>query len=136
MHLGAEDLRKHREINFREPHPDERQAYSAAQILLDVEGVLEAEPLSVTGLRVLYDIRHVTLRDIEDALTEIGFHLDNSLFHKLRRTLWYYSDDTHRANIGCEQGRSNCTRRIFVNRYSQLEHGCRDERPQHWRRYL
>lgn len=135
MDPAPEDLTKHREIHFGEPHPERQQAHSAAQMLTDVEGVVKAQPLSFTGLRVIYDIRHITLRDIEDALSEVGFHLDNSLFSKLRRAVWHYADETQRANMGCEYDNSNCTRRVFVNRYNQRQHGCRDERPQHWRRY-
>lgn len=132
----TEDLTKKRDIDFREPHPDPRQAHSAALLLRDVEGVEELEPVSCTSLRIAYDIRCITLMDIEEGLVAAGFHLDNSLFSKLRRTICYYAEDTQRANMGCEQGSSNCTRRIFVNRYNQRQHGCRDERPRHWRRYL
>ena len=135
MAVLIEDLKKRRDIHFGEPHPDPRQAHSAAVMLRDVRGVMETNPHTVTILRVVYDIRHITLRDLEGALTEVGFHLDNSLICKLRRTIWYYADDTDRANLGCEQGTSNCTRRIFVARYGERQHGCRDERPQHWRRY-
>ncbi len=132
----AEDLPKRRDIDFQEPHPDPRQAHSAALLLRNVEGVLELEPVSFTLLRIAYDIRFITLIEIEEGLTAAGFHLDNSLMNKLRRTICYYAEETQRANMGCEQGSSNCTRRIFVNRYNQRAHGCRDERPQHWRRYL
>ena len=136
MIRSTEDLTKRRDIDFQEPHPDPRQAHSAAMLLRSVQGVLELEPVSFTLLRIAYDIRCITLLEIEEGLTAAGFHLDNSLFNKLRRTICYYAEETQRANMGCEQGSSNCTRRIFVNRYNQREHGCRDERPQHWRRYL
>ena len=130
-----EELRKLREVHFGEPHPDPRQAHSAVLVLQDVHGILDLHAPSYTILRVAYNVRIITLRDIEGALSEVGFHLDNSLLCKLRRTLWYYADDTDQANLGCEQGNSNCTRRIFVDRYTQRQHGCRDIRPQHWRRY-
>ena len=132
----TEDLTKRRDIDFQVPHPDPRQAHSAALLLRNVEGVLELEAVSFTLLRIAYDIRFITLLEIEEGLTAAGFHLDNSLMNKLRRTICYYAEETQRANMGCEQGSSNCTRRIFVNRYNQRQHGCRDERPQHWRRYL
>ncbi len=131
-----EDLTKRRDIDFGEPHPDPRQAHSASEFLRDVEGVVEIEAVTYLVLRVAYDIRCITLMEIEKGLTAAGFQLDNGLFSKLRRAICYYAEDTQRANMGCEQGSSNCTRRVFVNRYNQRQHGCRDERPQHWRRYL
>lgn len=130
------DIRKEREICFREPHSDPDQARSAMLLLGGVTGILDLSPLSKTCLRVRYDLTQITLEEIEQALAEVGFHLDSSLIAKLRRSLWYYAEETHRANLGCEQGSSNCTRNIFVNRYHAREHGCRDERPQHWRKYL
>lgn len=130
------DTRKRREIWFREPHPDSSQARSALLLLSGVEGVLELDAPSSTCLKIVYNVCQITLQDIESALDEVGFHLDNSLLSKLRRTLWYYAEDTQRANMGCELDNSNSTRRVFVNRYQKLEHGCRDERPQHWRKYL
>ena len=136
MSRPDEDLTKRHDIDFAEPHPDPRQAHSAADLLRGVEGVVELEAVSVMALRITYDIRCITLMEIEEGLTAAGFQLDNSLFSKLRRAICHYAEDTQRANMGCEQGSSNCTRRIFVNRYNQREHGCRDERPQHWRRYL
>jgi len=136
MNLAAEELKKQREIYFRDPHPDPRQAHSAALVLTDMAGVLAAEPFSLLALRVIYDVRCITLRNIEHRLLEVGYHLDNSLFSKLRRTVWYYAEETQQANMGCEHGNSNCTRRIFVAHYTRRAHGCRDERPRHWRHYL
>ena len=63
-----EDLTKRRDIDFGEPHPDPRQAHSAAELLRVVDGVLETEALSVMVLRIHYDIRCITLAEIEDEL--------------------------------------------------------------------
>ncbi len=136
MGPAAEDLTKRRELYFREPHPDPQQANSAMLLLQRVPGILHLEAPTVTTLRVEYDIRCITLKNIEEALGAVGLHLDNSVLNKVRRAIWHYAEETQRANMGCEQGSSNCTRRVFMNRYGQREHGCRDERPQHWRRYL
>jgi hypothetical protein len=135
--MSAEDpdLRKTREIRFQFPHSDPNQAGTAALLLEGVEGVGPLEVVDPAMLRVGYDLRCVTLRELECALEELGFHLDNSLMSKLRRAIWYFADDTQRANLGCERD-SNCTRRVFVNRYQLRFHGCRDERPEHWRQYL
>ena len=129
------DIVKHREVRFQEPHSDPQQARSAVFLLEDADGILELEAVGPLVLRLSYDVRFITLEDIETALESVGFHLDNGLLSKVRRALWYYADETHRENMGC-RGNPNCTARIFVNRYQQTDHGCRDERPAHWRRYL
>ena len=78
----------------------------------------------------------LTLEEIEEAITEIGLHIDDGLLFRIRRALHYYSEETQRANLGCSRGESNCTTKVFAVRYRALDHGCRDHRPEHWRRYL
>jgi hypothetical protein len=130
------DFIKHREIVFDAMHPDCDQAHTAVLSLADVEGVRHLQVISPTALRVTYDLLTISLQQIEEALAEAGFHLSNSLMLKLRRALYYYAEETQRANAGCPQGDSSCTRKVFIHRYRQLNHGCRDHRPDHWRRYL
>ena len=74
--------------------------------------------------------------EIETALTEAGYHLSSRLLYKLKRALHYYTEETERANNGCPRGDSNCTQRIFISHYGRHAHGCRDHRPDHWRKYL
>lgn len=127
---------KVRDIVFCALHPDKNQAGTAAQLLRDCDGILAAERVTDTQLRVSYDLRHATLAAIEELLETVGFHLDNSLLHRMRRALIRYTEENQRFNLGCGRGGANCTTKIFVNRYQRLEHGCRDERPDPWRRYL
>jgi hypothetical protein len=87
-------------------------------------------------LRVTYHLLEICLADIEALLEQHGFHLDNRLMHKIKRALYRYTEDTQRANLGCAKGESNCTEKVFVNRYRNRDHGCQDVRPDHWRRYL
>ena len=136
MDSTTDSLIKHREIVFCSLHPDPAQAHNAMLLFSDLSGIVHQELLGAHRLRVSYDIRYITLQALEEALIEVGFHLDNSLMSKLKRALYYYTEEVHRENIGCLQGKSNCTRDIFVNRYGRLQHGCRDERPSHWRKYL
>ncbi len=131
-----DNFTKHREIAFRDLHPDRDQAQMATLFLQDVEGVIRAEPVSPLLLRVSYDLLQVTLEQIEEALREIGLHIDDGLLFRVRRALHYYSEETQRANLGCSRGESNCTQKVFVVRYRALDHSCRDHRPEHWRRYL
>ena len=136
MEESREPFIRHREIAFCELHPDPYQARSATLALADVPGIHGVHFVSPTFLRVTYDVLQVTLEEIEAALSEMGFHLDNRLLYRLRRALHYYTEDTVRANNGCPNGESNCTQKIFAERYGHVDHGCRDHRPDHWRRYL
>ena len=130
------NLIKVREIVFSTLHPDADQAGSAAALLLELDGVQRVEAEHPAVLHVTYHLLTVCLVDIEAVLEENGFHLDNGLVHKIRRALFHDTEETQRANLGCAKGESNCTQKVFVNRYRKREHGCQDDRPEHWRRYL
>lgn len=136
MDLSDTDRIKHRQIPFSALHPIDNQAQQAALLLADVEGVLHVEPVSHHLLQVSYDLLRMTLEHLECMLREHGLHLDNSLLCRLKRALYHYAEETQRANCGCPRGQSNCTRAVFAHRYQSLDHGCRDQRPEHWRRYL
>ncbi len=105
-------------------------------LIREVEGVVTAHPHSPLCLRVTYDVTYITLQVVEQILAEAGFHLDNSLLTKLKRALFYYTEETQRVNLGYRCDHCKITRDIFISRYQRLPHGCRDERPQHWRKYL
>lgn len=127
---------KQRDILFHPLHPDPRPARSAAILLHDVDGVEYVEALTETRLLVRYELRQITLAIIEEALIEIGFHLDNALLIKLKRALYCYSEETERANLGCPPCQVKTTREVFAKHYRNRDHGCRDPRPLHWRQYL
>jgi len=128
------ELIKHREIAFCSLHANPEQAKSALFFFSDVEGISHLELSNTHKLNISYDIRILTLQVLEEALIELGYHLDNSLLYKLKRALYYYTEETQQENIGCSKGQ--CTRDIFINRYDRLKHGCRDDRPAYWRKYL
>ncbi len=127
-----------RVIALRGPCDPQLTAPGAALLLADARGVQAVEVLDTYHLQVHYDLRQVGLEQLETALAEVGFHLDNSLLSKLRRALAYYTEENRRATLGlealsCARG---CAFKVFANRYRQLDHGCRDPRPEHLRRYL
>lgn len=137
--MSEEDsLIKHREIGFRGPHPDPHQARSAMLLLSDVEGVQNVSLLSERAITVSYDIRLLTFVELEEALQEVGFHLDQNLLFKLRKALYQYTESTQRANLGLDPQvcSGNCAQKVFVRHYRNRAHGCRDDRPAHWRKYL
>ncbi|WP_231892823.1 hypothetical protein [endosymbiont of unidentified scaly snail isolate Monju] len=68
MRSNPDNPLKLREISFCHLHPDRNQAGTAAQLLRDCEGILLAERIDDTQLRVAYDIHHATLAAIEELL--------------------------------------------------------------------
>jgi len=136
MERDEKDIIKQRQVHFNEMHPDPDQAQTAAEMLADVEGILEVGTESPVILNLRYDVLKISLEQIESALVETGFHLSNQLIYTLKRALYYYTEETQRANKGCHRGDSNCTRKIFIDHYQRRDHTLRDPRPEHWRRYL
>jgi hypothetical protein len=136
MDTQGDSLKKRREIAFCTLHPDADQAGSAAAMLLEMDGIAHASAVNGATLEVHYHLLLISLADIELLLESKGFHLDNRLVYKIKRALYHYTEETQRANMGCARGESNCTQKVFANNYRKREHGCQDERPDHWRRYL
>lgn len=132
----GDGLFKEREISFCTLHPDPDQAGSAAALLIELDGVHHVEVLHAGAVQIRYHLLAICLIDIEEVLEKNGFHIDNGLMNKVRRALFHYTEETQRANLGCARGEANCTQKVFVNRYRSREHGCQDDRPEHWRRYL
>ncbi|MBL8251830.1 MAG: hypothetical protein JNK31_09190 [Candidatus Competibacter sp.] len=135
MRADTDELYKHRAIHFCRFHPDPDQARSAALWLRGVSGVRAVELLSPHALTLVYDVRQITLESVERALSELGYHLDNSLLCKLKRALFYYTEETQRENLAIVQEGEMIQREVFVNRYQRAVHGCRDPQPEYWREY-
>jgi len=127
---------KHRLLPFSELHPDKNQARRAAMFLADMEGILHVEPISSIALKVSYDVLQTTLLQIEEAIRGLGLHLDRNLLYRIKSALCHYTEETQLANCGCPRGESNCTMKLFAQRFERRDHRCRDHRPEHWRRYL
>jgi hypothetical protein len=129
---------KHREIGFRGPHPDPRQAHSAAEALGAVAGVVSVSVPNPTrnSLHISYDLTQIGLLAVESLLTELGFHLDDSLLFKLKRALYYFTEQNELDSRGITHDQDHNTREVFMRCYRCKSHGCRDERPEYWRKYL
>ncbi|MCW8825701.1 MAG: hypothetical protein OQK78_04680 [Gammaproteobacteria bacterium] len=124
-----------REICFCPLHPDLAQAHSAGLLLSGIDGVDSLRLISEHMLHIHYDVRIISLQMIEEGLVELGYHLDNSLLLRLKRSLFYYTEEIERDNLGVNAS-SGVTPQLFIQRYQKIQHGCRDQRPQYWRNYL
>ena len=130
------DRIKHRLIPFSELHPDKEQARTAAILLADLDGILRLEAVSAIELKISYDVLQTTLLEIEAIIAGFGLHLDRNLLYRLKSALWHYAEETQRANCGCPREESNCVKKVFAQRFERRDHGCRDHKPEYWRRYL
>jgi len=104
-------------------------------LLMEINGIEDIRALTQDCVQVRYDLRTITLEVIETGLQEVGFHLDNNLLFKLKRALFYYTEETQLMNLGQLHDQASSTLDIFINCYHQRQHGCRDERPPHLRHY-
>jgi len=129
------DFIKTREIHFCNVDPTSNDARETLRLLLGTPGIEDILTLSTRCIQVSYDIRQVTLQTLEAALMEVGFHLDDSLLIKMKRALFYYTEETQLMNLGHQHDQASSTLDIFVNCYNQRKHGCRDHRPKYLRHY-
>lgn len=130
------DFIKQHEIHFRNVDPAANDAREALRLLIDVRVIDDIRALMPNCIQVRYDLRQISLQVIESALAEVGFHLDNSLLIKMKRALFYYTEETQLMNWGYQHDQASSTLDVFVSCYNQRKHGCRDERPEYLRHYL
>ena len=107
---------------------------SAAALLRDVRGVREVNIVAPHKLSVSYNVRQITLQTIIALLREFDYHMHNTFYCRMVRSLCYYFEDIECTE--CKHDQAECTRDAFINRYLTRPHGCRDHRPDYQRRYL
>ncbi len=126
------DNEKVRQLSFG-PLPA-NQAKEALLLLHDLPHLTVLSTVGETGLLIRYELPFYTLEKIEIALIDQGFHLDNSLFNKLRRSLIYYVE-TLQCQNRTQPEQSARSRRIFARVYEHHAHGDHDDTPPEWRDY-
>ncbi|MDQ7989428.1 MAG: hypothetical protein REI09_07310 [Candidatus Dactylopiibacterium sp.] len=91
---------------------------------------LMAEPSSQADtLRLVYDLAHHSLLQIEQALVEQGFALDDSLISRLKRSLTHFAEETRRRNATAPQRLIKQSNQVYVQAWEQHPHGDHDETP-------
>lgn len=127
----ASDTRKRREIVFHPLPPDQRVR---ALALLDGRGGLHVEPIGALTLAVEYHIAEHSLRELELLLLEHGFHLENSLLIRLKRSLANYAERVQRENLEKPEPRTK-QYPAHVESWTKRPHGDHDDTPVEWRQY-
>ena len=95
------DLEKEREIVF---HALPVGQVERALILLEgMDGLTVVAGIEANYLLVRYNVCEYTLEGLESALSNQGFHLDNSLLSKLKRALAYFCESVQRRNVAANE---------------------------------
>ncbi len=126
------DLEKEREIVF---HALPVGQVERALILLEgMDGLTVVAGIEANYLLVRYNVCEYTLEGLESALSNQGFHLDNSLLSKLKRALAYFCESVQRRNVAANEPDIK-SQQAFVKVYERRLHGDCDETPEEWRDY-
>ncbi len=134
-HHGAavSGLQKEREIRFRPLPPN--QVEQACSALRALRGLVARPAEKADTICVVYSILEYSLESLETALTDAGFHLDNSLMTKLMRAFIYFSEDTQIHNLRSPERLLKQSNEVYVKVYDHHPHGDRDDTPQELREY-
>lgn len=137
----SQQVIKYREIHFCSIHADPNQAHSAVFIVNDLHGVLMSHALDHHRIKIAYNLEQITLIEIEDILSNEGFHLDNSILAKIKRSIVFYCEEASRENSKTERLIREAHDKhksdvIYLRPKKKRLCDCRDHRPEHWRHYL
>lgn len=126
------DSEKIRQLSFAQLPAG--QAKAALLLLHDLPHLQVLSTIGNSGLLIRYALPYYTLEKIEFALVDQGFHLDQSLFNKLRRALIHYLENLQCQNMTQPEARER-SQRIFAQVYEHHAHGDHDDTPPEWRDY-
>lgn len=126
------DTERTRQLSFtRLPSGQAKEAFI---LLQDLPHLTVLSAVGDTGLLLQYELPFYTLEKIESALLDQGFHLDNALFIKLKRSLIHYIESVQCQNLS-QPEQSERSRRIFAQVYEHHPHGDHDATPPELREY-
>ncbi len=127
-------IHKERSIQFAKLPPG--QVPKAADFLQQVEHLSVAAKTELQAVDVAYDLREHSLEEIETALQDKGFHLDNTLLSKLMRAWIYYAEETQLHNLDAPHRLlKKSQNEAYTHAWEQHPHGDHDDTPPEWREY-
>lgn len=132
-HHAVSGVAKTREIRFKDFPPG--QAAQAWRSLAALRGVQVEAGRDELTLVVHYNVLDFTLRLLDEALTNAGFHLDRSLLIRLHRALIYYVEDTQVHNLRSPERLIKQSHEVYIQAYAHHPHGDRDDTPPELREF-
>lgn len=131
--VAGAGIDKQREIRFVSLPPG--QAERALRPLRLLKGLRVSVGERPDSLVVSYSVLDYSLETLENGLREAGFHLDNSLYMRLMRTLVYFCEETQRHNLESPERLIKQSNEVYVTVYDQHPHGDHDDTPAEFREY-
>jgi hypothetical protein len=119
--------RKHRELRFSPLRPG--QVEQAFVLLSGLDGLTVAPGTATNGISVWYEVTDYTMRGIEAALIDQGFHLENTLMCKLVRAVVYFVEDTQLRNMRQPERLLKKSHEVYSKAWDNHPHGDRDDTP-------
>jgi hypothetical protein len=132
--LKPAPIRKERNIVFSKFPPG--QVPEASDFLGKLKQ-LEVQPHTERlAIGVAYDLHDHSLEELEGALEQEGFHLDNTLISKLMRALIYYIEETQLHNLDApDRLLKKSQNEAYTHAWERHPHGDHDDTPPEWREY-
>ncbi|CAG1003332.1 hypothetical protein RHDC4_03373 [Rhodocyclaceae bacterium] len=124
--------RKHREIRFNKLRL--WQVEQARALLESLENLEDAPGVLPNSLSDWYEVSDYTMEDLETALINQGFHLENTLYCKIIRALVYFSEDTQLRNMSQPERLIKKSHEVYSKAWEHHPHGDHDDTPPELRR--
>ena len=125
------DIQKRRELVFHHLPPG--QTDRALALLMEMPGLVVSR-LDEHTLQLEYDVSEYALEDLENALSDQGFHLRATLMIRIKRALAYYCERVQRQNMHKPAPRTK-NYKAYAEAWEHRLHGDHDETPEEWRQY-
>ena len=127
-------IRKQRNVLFAKFPPG--QVPEASDFLSRIDNLQLEQSHQERSLGVAYDLYQHCLEEIEGALEDHGYHLDNTLLSKMKRALIYYVEETQRHNLDAPQRPLKRSQsKVYTQAWERHPHGDHDDTPPEWREY-
>ncbi len=127
-------IRKERNVLFSKFPPG--QVPEASDFLGKLEHLEVQAHVERRTVGVAYDLREHSLQEIEGALEDKGYHLDNTLMSKMMRALIYYVEETQLHNLDAPHRLlKKSQHEAYTHAWERHPHGDHDDTPPEWREY-
>ncbi|SBT07789.1 conserved hypothetical protein [Candidatus Accumulibacter aalborgensis] len=127
-------IRKQRNIVFAKFPP--RQVSEATDFLARIEQLEVERRDQERAVGVAYDLHDHCLQELEGALEDKGYHLDNTLMSKMMRALIYYVEETQLHNLDAPlRPLKRSQSEAYTHAWERHPHGDHDDTPPEWREY-